>query len=215
MHTIPENTMAFDPVSLGFPSIDACQAICLHTSRGLYGFHDIKAASQGRGNMTATEAGTQKLELFANWINGKIQVGENLVAIYGVINQNKQYAASTAGNNEWKAVLLDLADKIDGFSGNVFGGRINNHIGNNESAYVEVNLAGNNCTVSFKRWSKMDEDFDNKVKPQVQDRISFRKTEYKEEPLYGKGLVAPVIRKDANKGFNLNIIAVKKFIVFR
>lgn len=53
MHWVHENQMAFDPAGLGFPSILGCQAICFHTSRGLYGFHDVKSAQ--RGTMTATD----------------------------------------------------------------------------------------------------------------------------------------------------------------
>jgi hypothetical protein len=223
MHFVHENQMAFDPAALGFPSILGCQAICLQTSRGLYGFHDFKSGTQQLGGTSSTEVSNKKLGVFANWVTGLLQVGETPVALYGVINRDEQYNPDSAGNAEWKGVLLGLAGAfVPKFTGDVFGTRINNHLekkssGKDKSVYVQFDLAGNTCSVGFKRWSKMKADMANKVTPTVQRVVVYRKetTAFQAEPLYGAGKVAPVVRQDATKGFNLNLIAVKQFLKFQ
>lgn len=217
MHHVHENQMAFDPASLGFPSILGCQAICFHTSRGLYGFHDLKSGSNQ--TMTEAEAGAAKLRTFANWVTGLFQHGEVGVALFGVINRDEQYNPDTAGNAEWKGVLLGLAGSLV-FTGAVYGARITSHLekkssDKEKSVYVQFDLAGGNCRVGFKRWSKMSADFAHKVKPTVQNVVVLRGDTFQSEPLYGKGLVAPVVRQDPNKGFNLNPIALKQFFKFQ
>ena len=219
MHFVHENQMAFDAQKLGFPSILGCQAICFHTSRGLYGFHDLK--SSPRGTATSTQISGDKLLVFAQWVKGLFQTGETGVALYGVINRDEQYNPDTAGNAEWKSVLLGLVGPTAlNFAGDVFAARINSHLEKKtsekaKSAYVEFELAGNLCTVGFKRWSKIDADFDNKVTPSVQGRIIPDGNAFKADALYGSGKVAPVVRKDDSKGFNLNRIAVKTFLKFQ
>jgi len=217
MHFVHENQMAFDTAGLGFPSILGCQAICYHTSRGLYGFHDAKSGQ--RGTMTATQVSNAKLGVFATWVTSLFQIGEAPIALYGVINRDEQYNPDTAGNAEWKAVLLGLSGAL-GFTGAVYGSRINNHLekkssSEDKSVYVQFDLAGNACTVGFKRWSKMDTDMGNKVTPVVQRAVVYRDPVFQAENLYGSGKVAPVVRKDTSKGFNLNRIATRKFIRFQ
>lgn len=211
--------MAFDHASLGFPSILGCQAICFQTSRGLYGFHDAKSGQ--RGTMTVTGVSNAKLKIFAKWVTDGFQTGETGVALYGVINRDEQYNPDSAGNAEWKTVLLGLAgDDALGFAGPVMGARINSHLEKksseeDKSAYVQFDLAGNTCTVAFKRWSKMEADNKNKVTPGAQKSVVYRDPAFQAENLYGSGKVAPVVRKDTSKGFNLNRIAVKEFIKFQ
>jgi len=218
MHFIHENQMAFDATGLGFPSILGCQAICLHTSRGLYGFHDAKSGV--RGDMSATEVSNAKLGVFATWVTGLLQPGETRIALYGVINRDEQYNPDAAGNAEWKAVLLGLAGAfVPKFTGDVYGTRINNHLekktsDKDKSVYVQFDLAGNACSVGFKRWSKMKADMANKVTPTVQQAVVYRTTAFQAEPLYGSGKVAPVVRQDSTKGFKLNPIALKQFLKF-
>lgn len=214
MHHIHENQMAFDTGSLGFPSILGCQAICVHTSRGLYGFHDAKSGA--RGTLTGVQVSDAKLSIFATWVASKMQPTETQTAIYGVINRSEQYTASATGNADWATVLTNLAQAMN-FTGDVYGARINSHVekkGNERSVYVEFNLAGNDVTVGFKRWSKMDFDATNKVLPQVQDRVIPSGLGFASAGLYGSGTVAPTIRKDG-KAFNLNTIAMKKFFKFQ
>jgi len=223
MHFIHENQMAFDPAGLGFPSILGCQAICLHTSRGLYGFHDAKTGTQTHGGKSSTQVSDEKLRVFATWVTGLLQVGETRISLYGVINRDEQYNPDTAGNAEWKAVLLGLAGAfVPIFTGAVYGARINNHLekktsDKDKSVYVQFDLSGNTCTAGFKRWSKMAADMANKVTPTVQEAVVYRKNTgaFQAEPLYGSGKVAPVVRQDATKGFNLNTIALKQFLKFQ
>jgi len=219
MHFVHENQMAFDPAGLGFPSILGCQAICFHTSRGLYGFHDAKSAP--RGTMSATDVSDEKLGVFANWVTGLLQLGETPVALYGVVNRDEQYNPDTAGNAEWKAVLLGFAGSLEPvFTGDVYGARINSHLerkssDKDKSVYVQFDLAGNECCLGFKRWSKMKADVAHKVTPTVQEAVVFRSNAFQAEALYGSGKVAPVVRQDSSKGFNLNRIAVKQFLKFQ
>lgn len=221
MHTVHENQMAFDPAALGFPSILGCQAICFHTSRGLYGFHDAKSGSQGRTDLKPTDVSTAKLGVFATWVTKEFQTGEKGVALYGIINRDEQYNPDASGNADWKAVLLGLAGNgALGFTGDVYGARINSHLEKKssekeKSVYVQFDLAGNQCTVGFKRWSKMTTDAVNKVTPTVQKVVVYRDPAFQAENLYGKGKVAPVVRKDASKGFNLNRIAFKELLKFQ
>ena len=211
--------MAFDHTCLGFPSILGCQAICFQTSRGLYGFHDAKSGQ--RGTMTVTGVSNAKLKIFAKWVTDGFQTGETGVALYGIINRDEQYNPDAAGNAEWKAVLLGVAgtDAL-GFAGPVLGARINSNLEKkssekDKSAYVQFDLVGNNCTVAFKRWSKMEADNKHKVAPVAQKSVVYRDPVFQAEDLYGSGKVAPVVRKDASKGFNLNRIAVQQFIKFQ
>jgi len=219
MHWVHENQMAFDAAALGFPSILGCQAICFHTTRGLYGFHDAKSGQ--RGTLTATDVSDAKLKIFAKWVTDSFQTGETGIALYGVINRDEQYNPDAAGNAEWKAVLLGLAGTgALGFTGDVSGARINSHLekkssDKDKSAYVQFDLAGNDCTVGFKRWSKMEADTKNKVKPAVQKAVVYRDPVFQPEDIFGSGKVAPVVRKDSSKGFNLNRIAIKQFIKFQ
>jgi hypothetical protein len=212
---IGENNLAFDPGALGFPSIMGCQAICLHTSRGLYGFHDYKSGKQGgRDDMTPLEVSNQKLSVFADWVTDKKADTEEMMNLYGVINRGEQYAASSGGNAGWKSVLVGLANSLK-FTGPVYGARINSHIATGESAYVQFDLLDSKVAVGFKRWSKMGLDNANKVVPDDQSRIVSRDGAFGQEDLYGSGRIAPVYRKDASKGFNLNRIAVKQFTKFQ
>lgn len=213
MHYIPEDQMAFDASKLGFPSVYGCQAICVHSSRGLYGFHDLKTGS--KLHMTATQAGDAKLSVFGAWVLRQMQSSENLIAVYGVINRGQQYSADTTGNAEWSAVLTSLSQAMN-FTGNVYGARIDSHVSKKDSAYIEYSLAGNYVTVGFKRWSKMESDHNHPVQPQLQGRVKFdSKTQtFDPLPLFGKGLVSPALRKDG-KNLNLNLIATKKFIQFQ
>jgi hypothetical protein len=212
--------MAFDTAELGFPSILGCQAICFHTTRGLYGFHDLKSGTHG--DETAAQVSDAKLQIFAKWVKDDcLQRGETGIALYGIINRDEQYHPDAAGNADWKSVLLGLAGHLT-FTGPVLGSRINSHLEKKsskqeKSVYVEFSLAGNVCSVGFKRWSKLEADTKNKEKPTDQKIVVYRKPAlaFQAEDLYGQGKVAPVVRKDASKGFNLNRIAVKQFIKFQ
>jgi hypothetical protein len=219
MHWVYENQMAFDNSELGFPSILGCQAICFHTTRGLYGFHDLKSGTQTADGMTGAQVSDAKLQIFAKWVTDAFQPGERGVALYGVINRDEQYNPDAAGNADWKGVLLGLAGQL-AFTGPVLGSRINSHLekkssDKDKSVYVQFDLAGNTCSVGFKRWSKLEGDVQNKEKPTDQKVVVYRKTAFQAENLYGQGKVAPVVRKDTSKGFNLNRIAIKQFIKFQ
>lgn len=220
MHIVPENQMAYDATALGFPSILGCQAICLQTSRGLYGFHDLKTSEKTLnigGSLTAQQAGDAKLTEFANWVNGKLRQNETVTALYGVINRGEQYIPSPSGNADWKSVLLGLANALN-FNGPVYGARINSHVekkGAERSVYVQFDQAGGVVSVGYKRWSKMGVDDSSKAKPGNQKRVVWRKNAFATEALFGQGLVAPVIRTDGKTDFNLNRIAVKKYHEFQ
>lgn len=219
MQFIPENDMAFDPDELGFPSIFGCQAVCVHTSRGLYGFHDYKSAKQGgRDHMTDVQISSAKLGQFATWVGDTMNDGETISAIYGIINRNNQYNSDTAGNNDWKTVLLDLADQLT-FAGKVYGHRLNSnkHLPNDQSAYVKATLNGGVVSIGYKRWSKMKADHQNKitVDHDVHKRVVWRQDSFETENLYGSGKVSPVLRDHATKGENLNMIGLQQFQEFQ
>jgi hypothetical protein len=163
----------------------------------------------------------KKLGVFANWVTGLLQVGEAPVALYGVINRDEQYNPDSAGNAEWKGVLLGLAGAfVPKFTGDVRYAHQQppgENLDKDKSVYVQFDLAGNACSVGFKRWSKMKADMANKVTPTVQRVVVYRRetTAFQAELLYGAGKVAPVVRQDSTKGFNLNLIAVKQFLKFQ
>ena len=212
MHFVPENELAFDASALGFPSIFGCQAICLQTSRGLYGFHDLKSAP--RGDLDSLGVSTAKLSVFADWVRAQLHGTETLTALYGVINRGQQYSPTTSGNADWRGVLLALAGAL-GFAGDVYGARINSHVEKDGSVYVQFDLNGGVMSVGYKRWSKLKSDNDNKTKPDDQEKVVWRGGAYSAEALYGEGKVAPVIRRDPKKGFNLKRIAAKEFFKFQ
>jgi hypothetical protein len=49
----------------------------------------------------------------------------------------------------------------------------------------------------------------------MQKAVVYRTSAFQAEPLYGSGKVAPVVRQDSTKGFNLNRIALKQFSRFQ
>jgi hypothetical protein len=61
----------------------------------------------------------------------------------------------------------------------------------------------------------MKADLVNKVTPTMQKAVVYRTSAFQAEPLYGSGKVAPVVRQDSTKGFNLNRIALKQFSRFQ
>ena len=215
MEFIGENKYGFDANSLGFPSILGCQAICFQTSRGLYGFHDAKSGTSGaRAHLTPLQVSDDKLRVFAGWVGSQLQRGETGVAVYGVINRDEQYSPNTQGNTDWKNVLLGLANALT-FTGGVYGARVASHVEKKGSIYVQFDLAGTTVTSGFKRWSKMDVDVHNKVATTNQGQLNPSGATFVAAPLFGSGKVAPVVRKDAGKGFNLNRIAQVKFFKFQ
>ncbi|MEJ6709566.1 MAG: hypothetical protein QNK92_12375 [Amylibacter sp.] len=219
MEFIPENHMAFDAADIGLPSISACQAICVQTSRGLYGFHDLKAGADFIGKQTSDEAGTEKIARFADWIKDSLNMDETIITVQGFVNASQQYNASTDGNLVWAATLTKLASSF-GFTAPVISFRlsIGSHLKNTESAYVKFSLAGGNLSVGYKRWSKMKEDntAKNAADPAVHQMVRRPHGGAFGVVVVPKAFaVAPVIRQDPTKGENLNMIALRKGIVFQ
>jgi hypothetical protein len=224
MHYVGNNHVAFDAQSLGFPSIQSCQAVCLQVAGGLYGFHDYKG-SGGAGVDAA------KAKAFAGWAqaNGTADV-DGGVALYGVVNQAHQYTHDHSGEQEWKTMLLGVAQEL-GFDGPIYGVRITAHVGKADSLYVRFDLVGNDVRISYKRWSKMEQNKgakplnpDNQalVRPAKSAEVDAKTIKADSRPYFTESLkdyeyedVFPVRRKDPGKAQNLNIVASKKIVKFR
>ena len=224
MHYVGNNHVAFDTQSLGFPSIQGCQAVCLHVTGGLYGFHDYKGSG-------GDEVDAAKAKAFAVWAgaNGTASL-DGGIALYGVINQAHQYTRNQAGEQEWKRMLLRVAQEL-GFDGPIYGVRITTHVGKADSLYVRFDVAGNDVRISYKRWSKMEKNAtvpalnpDNQalLRPAKSAEVDAKTITATSRPYTTESLkdyeyedVFPVRRKDPGKGQNLNIVASKKIQQFR
>lgn len=224
MHYVGNNHVAFDPQSLGFPSIQSCQAVCFQVNGGLYGFHDYK----GSGGVEVDKA---KASAFAQWAraNGTASL-DGGVALYGVINQSHQYTRDRAGEQEWRTMLLDVSDRLR-FDGSIYGVRVTSHVGRADSLYVRFDIVGSDVRISYKRWSKMEQDKsatplnpDNQalVRPAKSTEVDAQLITAHSRPYTTQTLkdyeyedVLPVRRTDPTKGENLNIVASRRITQFR
>ncbi|MDM0112610.1 hypothetical protein QTI66_10660 [Variovorax sp. J22R133] len=224
MHYVGNNHVAFDTQSLGFPSIQSCQAVCFQVTGGLYGFHDYK----GSGGAQVDAA---KARAFAGWASTNGSAGiANGIALYGVINQEHQYTHDQAGAQDWKTMLLGVAQELR-FDGPVYGVRITSHVGASDSLYVRFDIAGNDVRISYKRWSKMEKntkatalnpDHQALVRPAKSGEVDAKLITATDRPYTTTSLkdyefedVFPVRRKEPGKAENLNIVASKKIEQFR
>jgi hypothetical protein len=150
------NHIGFDSNSLGFPSILGCQAIVYQTRQGLFGFHDMRTGSTPL--LTYEQVVALKIQQFAAWVqNHSINHGTQALHLYGVINQAHQYSDDTAGNTNWRNMLQWVATALN-FQGPIHGYRVTSHVEKNDSIYVRYDVNGDECTIGFKRWTKMDFD---------------------------------------------------------
>lgn len=224
MHFVGNNHVAFDTQSLGFPSIQSCQAVCFQVAGGIFGFHDYKGAG-GVG------VDSEKAKAFADWAS-KNGTGDPThgVALYGVINQTHQYTRDHLGVQDWQSMLLGVAQELS-FGGPVYGARITSHVGKSDSLYVRFDLIGNDVRISYKRWSKMEKNTAAApLNPSDQALLRPAKSSeidpsmiradtrpYVAEPMkdYEYEDVFPVRRKDPGKGENLHIVSAKAIVQFR
>lgn len=224
MHYVGNNHVAFDTQSLGFPSIQSCQAVCFQVTGGIYGFHDYKGAG-GAG------VDDEKAKAFAQWAkaNGSADA-EDGIALYGVINQEHQYTRDQAGEHDWRTMLVGVADRLE-FDGPIYGVRITTHVGRADSLYVRFDVVGHDVRISYKRWSKMEKDTgaaplnpDDQalVRPAKSNEIDPAQIKADARPYVTQALkdyeyedVFPVRRKDPGKAQNLNIVAAKRIVQLR
>jgi hypothetical protein len=219
MQYLGNNHVGFDNMALGFPSIFGCQAIVYHTESGLFGMHDMKSGA-GMATQEAVVAG--KSTAFVDWIARQAHGASKGIALYGVINRNEQYAYTGAGIAEWSDMLIDLAEQLDarfGFDGPVSGARINSHVKKGGSVYVRFDGHGQECQVSYKRWTKLENDQETMHSPDTQavlqrrsqmtgefNSVTLSDTEYDD---------AYVVRRIGPKPMNMHLIATAKFQEFR
>ena len=160
MLQLNSNDYGYDGQTLGFPSVMGCQAIVLLTSQGLYGLHDLKAGTAAAAKI--------KADFWTNWVvttmgqKGKVQMHK----LYGVINNEHQYGATTEGNDDWDKTLRYISEQL-GFDGDICKYRITTHIDKGGSLYIRFDDAHDGtCTIQYKRWSKMhSNDADDPVFP--------------------------------------------------
>jgi hypothetical protein len=166
MMYINENHCGYDSDALGFPSINACQAIVYQTTQALYGFHDYKV---GAGFSTQEEVDNMRFAQFALYVqNQNIVHGGNAVALYGVILRGLQYRENKQGQSEWEATLLRLATNL-GFQGSVRGVRLDKHVGTTDSVYIRFDRKPTECKIRYKTMSKMDSDTSSPLDVQPDD----------------------------------------------
>jgi hypothetical protein len=209
MHYLGNNHVGFDALALGFPSIKGCQAVIYHVKAGLFGCHDMKS---GAGFSTAEAVTTGKATAFANWVSKHANGSSPGVALYGVVNRNEQYQDDTAGNAEWDAMLIEVADKLR-FDGSIYGARVNSHVKQGDSIYVVAEVQGNDCHIKWKRWEKMKQVAGSEhshadqavLRRQSIATGAFNTVGLPDDPNEDAKTVA---RKKAGKSENLNLFAV-------
>lgn len=222
---VGNNHVGFDANALGFPSILGCQAVVYQTTQGLFGFHDMKGGGVVEGLVSQTDIDSAKAAAFAQFVQGtNIPHQAHARQIYGVINQTQQYGTDQEGVTAWQTMLLGVAAAL-GFNGPIYGYRVTKHVGKADSIYVRFDAVGTECTISFKRWSKMELDPNNTIALDSNVQQAMGKTSgYGQAPVYvvkdPVEQVRPVLRKvKKNKPTvgegNLNVIPRNELIQIR
>ena len=214
MKYLATNEIGFDAASLGFPSVKTCQAIVYETTVGLFGFHDALS------NATIF---TRRCDSFRQFVQGyAINHATQSRSIIGVITREQRFYKTTESVAAWKAQLVEVATVL-GFTGDIWGVRLEEHVGKDDSTYMRFDVAPVRCKVSYKRWKKMDfEDRDLPkdvtthalLKPvSFEGMLSFDDRPFaRTEPTERN---RPVVRRGKTTEGNLNVVQDKDFVKFR
>lgn len=147
--------IGFDHNSIGFPSVKTCQAIVYQTSIGLFGYHDSYGTAQ---------AFPLKCDTMRQFVQSvSINHSDHAVCLIGAITSYERFKKGQ--DDAWGAELLQVATAL-GFTGDVWGVRVDSHVQKDDSAYIRVDTVGGTmqrATVSYKTWSKMDYDTSAKL----------------------------------------------------
>jgi hypothetical protein len=199
MQYLGTNELGFDAYELGFPSVKTCQAIVYQTKIGLFGLHDAL------GNIAAFP---QKCSAFAAYVQETAMDHANYAeCVIGVITREHRFGK--ASNADWTAQLLQVAAAL-GFGGDIWGARLESHVGSTDSAYIRFDRRSGGsasappCKVSYKRWSKMELGTaaanDDRFRRALKKDPNYRPTTYAEADAHPQFSVpAPEPNKPVNR----------------
>jgi hypothetical protein len=145
------NQVGFDRTTLGFPSVEGCNAIVYQTVQGLCGLHNYGGSSPDQHELRATA-----FNAFVQQLN--IQHMDQSRNLYSVINSTNRYdCRKQDGRQSWVAEMRAFAKGLK-FRGTVHLIALTAHL-EKGSVYIQYDLNGNGdgCDVSYKKWSKMKE----------------------------------------------------------
>ena len=157
---LKEHEFGYDPNTLGFPSIDACRAVVLHTSNGLFGWHQASGAYPDRFNTYGNK--------LASYIRGHRHASSTALGIYMVTHVGMRggyggISGTPAGNDqagrEHLAEIAAYAQAI-GFVGPIRSYDLS-FKWPNCSCYVEFTANGGTCDVHASAWSNTGNDTTN------------------------------------------------------
>jgi hypothetical protein len=148
MKYVLENQMAFDSNELGFPSIDGCHALTLHTSTGLYGFH-IYGTAKHYHTYTNADLWERKGGALKDFLTGHHASGKP-IGLYSACHHSRR---GYSGKDTWKAEVKVYANAY-GFKGKVHCLNLD-QMQYNGSAYVEYRRIGTNVYLYCKSWTEM------------------------------------------------------------
>jgi hypothetical protein len=149
---LKEHEFGFHSSTLGFPSIDACRAVVLHTANGLFGWHQAGGAYADRLNTYGNK--------FASYIRAHRQAlaphrGLYVVTHVGVRGQYGGGGGTVAGNAQ--SAMEHLREigayaQAIGYTGKIRSFDLS-HKWPNGSCYVEFVANGSTCDVYATNWS--------------------------------------------------------------
>jgi hypothetical protein len=143
-----EHQVGFDATGVGFPSLDGCHGILVHTANGLFGYHAY-------GGSVATQYQPRSVT-FASFVTGHASYPGACLGLYGVSFRGRRYTDAMAKTG-WRQEITAYARAL-GYTGKIRGLDLTGHVppqGNLQSAYVQFDLVGGEISIHYKRWSKM------------------------------------------------------------
>ncbi len=137
-----ERQIGVDPAKVGFPNLGDCMALVLQDEGGLFGFH-------------LTRGDLSNAPLFVQFIQAHRGYTGRLSGLYAAANFKRRYGQGGT-KDDWKTEMTGMA-AATAYRGQVHGYDLGDTgIKAPEAIYVEFRVAGDACTVWYKRMSKMD-----------------------------------------------------------
>lgn len=159
-----ERQIGMDPTKIGFPNLGDCMAMVLVDEGGLFGFH-------------LTRGDLSNAPLFVRYVQAHRNYTGHLMGLYAAANFKRRYGQS-GGRGNWEEEMTAIAAAA-GYTGQVNGYDLGDTgIKAPEAIYTEFRAQGSDCTVWYKRMSKIQTDSsgpnapDDDVRELVPDRAA-------------------------------------------
>jgi len=142
------NQVGHDTQTIGFPSVESCNAIVYQTEQALYGFHNLGGYADHQRATKAVAFG-----LYVQSLN--IPHTEHATNLYSTIVGDKRYPVNHKTYwDQWADEMRQIAHNLD-YDGVITLINLSSHIGTN-SVYIRYDANNGDCDISFKQMAKME-----------------------------------------------------------